>query len=147
MRRCAACMRAIAFMIRCAAWRLWSMDRARGIRSTESVLEEVYSEIPPEWYEFEPEGIERMLGQLLRRRKLVRRTDCFGLEIVGAAVSELEVNHANRIEESRAKTLEPKSTLRYRILRYTPDLVRDEWVNIGVLLEETTRLAPRPAPD
>jgi hypothetical protein len=27
--------------------------------------------------------------------------------------------------------------LQYRILRYTPDLVRDEWVNIGVLLEET----------
>ncbi len=25
---------------------------------------------------------------------------------------------------------------RYRILRYTPNLVRDEWVNIGVLLEE-----------
>jgi hypothetical protein len=30
----------------------------------------------------------------------------------------------------------PTSTFRYRILRYTPDLVRDEWVNIGVLLEE-----------
>jgi len=26
--------------------------------------------------------------------------------------------------------------LRYRVLRYTPNLVRDEWVNIGVLLEE-----------
>src|SRR5271155_1362057 len=25
---------------------------------------------------------------------------------------------------------------RYRILRYTPNLIRDEWVNIGVLLEE-----------
>jgi DUF3037 family protein len=32
---------------------------------------------------------------------------------------------------------EPKSMFRYRILRYVPDLVRDEWVNIGVLLEET----------
>ena len=31
---------------------------------------------------------------------------------------------------------EPKSTFRYRILRYVPDIVRDEWVNIGVLLEE-----------
>src|SRR5271156_4482768 len=31
----------------------------------------------------------------------------------------------------------PKSTFRYRILRYVPDLVRDEWVNVGVLLEET----------
>jgi hypothetical protein len=31
---------------------------------------------------------------------------------------------------------EPRNTFRYRILRYTPNLVRDEWVNIGVLLEE-----------
>lgn len=28
--------------------------------------------------------------------------------------------------------------LRYRILRYTPNLVRDEWVNVGVLLEEVS---------
>jgi hypothetical protein len=45
------------------------MNRVENI--TESVLEEIYSEIPPEWYAFEPEAIERMLGQLLRRRKLV----------------------------------------------------------------------------
>jgi hypothetical protein len=32
---------------------------------------------------------------------------------------------------------EPKNEFRYRILRYTPNPVRDEWVNIGVLLEET----------
>ncbi|MGH9683279.1 MAG: DUF3037 domain-containing protein [Candidatus Acidiferrales bacterium] len=32
---------------------------------------------------------------------------------------------------------EPKNMYRYRILRYTPNLIRDEWVNIGVLLEET----------
>lgn len=32
---------------------------------------------------------------------------------------------------------EQRQTLRYRILRYTPNLVRDEWVNIGVLLEQT----------
>jgi len=31
---------------------------------------------------------------------------------------------------------EQPQMLRYRILRYTPNLVRDEWVNIGVLLEE-----------
>jgi len=31
---------------------------------------------------------------------------------------------------------ETKNTCRYRILRYTPNLIRDEWVNIGVLLEE-----------
>jgi len=27
-------------------------------------------------------------------------------------------------------------TFRFRILRYTPNLIRDEWVNIGVLLED-----------
>src|ERR1700685_4043716 len=32
---------------------------------------------------------------------------------------------------------EPRNMLRYRILRYTPNLIRDEWVNVGVLLEET----------
>src|SRR6202140_3645543 len=32
---------------------------------------------------------------------------------------------------------ETRNTLRYRLLRYTPNLIRDEWVNIGVLLEET----------
>ena len=32
------------------------------------------------------------------------------------------------------KRPEERSTLRYRILRYTPNLIRDEWVNIGVLL-------------
>ena len=31
---------------------------------------------------------------------------------------------------------EMRSTLRYRILRYTPNVARDEWVNIGVLLED-----------
>jgi hypothetical protein len=31
---------------------------------------------------------------------------------------------------------EQRNTFRYRILRYTPNLIRDEWVNIGVLLEE-----------
>ncbi|MBZ5696130.1 MAG: DUF3037 domain-containing protein [Acidobacteriia bacterium] len=31
---------------------------------------------------------------------------------------------------------ERPSTLRYRILRYTPNLIRDEWVNVGLLLEE-----------
>lgn len=35
-----------------------------------------------------------------------------------------------------------RQTLRYRILRYTPNLVRDEWVNIGILLE---RIASEPA--
>src|SRR5689334_2881432 len=33
---------------------------------------------------------------------------------------------------------ELKLNCRYRILRYVPNLVRDEWVNVGVLLEEVT---------
>ena len=31
---------------------------------------------------------------------------------------------------------ENRHTLRCQILRYTPNLIRDEWVNIGVVLEE-----------
>jgi hypothetical protein len=31
---------------------------------------------------------------------------------------------------------EKRNTFRYHILRYTPNLIRDEWVNIGVLLED-----------
>src|SRR5579871_859556 len=32
---------------------------------------------------------------------------------------------------------EPKNNYRYQVLRYTPNIARDEWVNIGILLEET----------
>jgi hypothetical protein len=40
---------------------------------------------------------------------------------------------------------EPKSMFRYYILRYVPNLIRDEWVNIGILLEEAngSRIAMR----
>ncbi|HEX4074732.1 MAG TPA: DUF3037 domain-containing protein [Candidatus Acidoferrales bacterium] len=40
---------------------------------------------------------------------------------------------------------ESRNTLRYRVLRYTPNLVRDEWVNVGVLLEEVDGAAARRA--
>ena len=33
---------------------------------------------------------------------------------------------------------EPSKMFEYRILRYLPNRARDEWVNIGVLLEETS---------
>lgn len=33
---------------------------------------------------------------------------------------------------------ETGNTFRYRVLRYTPNLIRDEWVNIGVLLEDVS---------
>jgi hypothetical protein len=41
-------------------------------KMTETVLEEIESEIPPEWYDFDPDALEKMLEQLVRRRKLVR---------------------------------------------------------------------------
>jgi hypothetical protein len=34
---------------------------------------------------------------------------------------------------------ENRSAFRYRVLRYTPNLIRDEWVNIGLLLEDPAR--------
>lgn len=39
-------------------------------------------------------------------------------------------------EQNRTTPEDNRTTFRYRILRYTPNLIRDEWVNIGVLLEE-----------
>jgi|SRR5579864_1251149 len=36
-----------------------------------------------------------------------------------------------------------RSTLTYRVLRYTPNLVRDEWVNIGILLEDPEKRRAR----
>ncbi|MGB0034290.1 MAG: HipA family kinase [Candidatus Acidiferrales bacterium] len=41
-------------------------------KMTDTVVEEIASEIPPEWYSFQPDSLERMLEHLLRRRKLVR---------------------------------------------------------------------------
>jgi hypothetical protein len=40
---------------------------------------------------------------------------------------------------------QPRETFRYRILRYAPNVVRDEWVNIGVVLEDlrTGRLSTK----
>ena len=55
-------------------------ESARGIESfepwltrletkiDESALEEAAEGIPPEWYDFEPDALYRMLEQLLRRR-------------------------------------------------------------------------------
>jgi Protein of unknown function (DUF3037) len=40
----------------------------------------------------------------------------------------------NSVESPGAGTSAGKRAWAYRILRYTPNLVRDEWVNIGVLL-------------
>ncbi len=41
---------------------------------------------------------------------------------------------------------EERRTFRYRILRYAPNLLRDEWVNIGLLLEEMAGINPGAAP-
>lgn len=45
---------------------------ARVERIEETALEEIYAKIPPEWYDCDSDALERMLEQLLRRRKLVR---------------------------------------------------------------------------
>jgi len=45
---------------------------ARVEKIDEAALEEAGSAIPPECYNFEPEALERLLAQLLRRRKIVR---------------------------------------------------------------------------
>jgi hypothetical protein len=37
---------------------------------------------------------------------------------------------------------EQLQVLRYRILRYTPNLIRDEWMNVGVLLEQISAAPP-----
>jgi hypothetical protein len=41
-------------------------------RIEETALEEIHGQIPPEWYDCDADALERMLEQLLRRRKLVR---------------------------------------------------------------------------
>jgi hypothetical protein len=38
------------------------------------------------------------------------------------------------MNEISAESSQPERTCAYRILRYTPNLVRDEWLNIGVLV-------------
>ncbi|MGA9571100.1 MAG: HipA family kinase [Candidatus Acidiferrales bacterium] len=45
---------------------------ARVERIEETALEEICAQIPPEWYDCDSDALERLLEQLLRRRKLVR---------------------------------------------------------------------------
>jgi len=39
---------------------------------TKALLEDVAGQIPPEWYDFQAEALDKLLEHLLRRRKLVR---------------------------------------------------------------------------
>ena len=41
-------------------------------RISEEIVEEAFSEIPPEWFGSDPDALEKMAEQLLRRRTLVR---------------------------------------------------------------------------
>lgn len=41
-------------------------------RMSEGLFDEIATEIPPEWYNFEQDSLYRLLEQLLRRRKLLR---------------------------------------------------------------------------
>lgn len=62
------------------------------------------------------------------------------MEVIGTTVSELDVSFVifGHVEARKERTMskEGLDTFRYRVLRYTPNLIRDEWVNIGVLLED-----------
>src|SRR6202042_1693331 len=76
------------------------------------------------------------------------RFDCFVVEVVGAAVSELEGLMSSLMSSPELIAFDagnPSNTFRYRIFRYAPNVERDEWVNIGVMLEDlrTGRLAVR----
>jgi hypothetical protein len=65
------------------AWHRWYQS-ACGIESFESwlarveqkmpksLMEEIYSEILPEWHDFDPDALGKMLEQLRRKRKFVR---------------------------------------------------------------------------
>ena len=44
---------------------------ARVERIEETALGEIYEKIPPEWYDDDADALEKMLEQLLRRRRLV----------------------------------------------------------------------------
>ena len=60
-------------------------------RITESTLEEIYGEIPPEWYDHDADAIEKMLEQLLRRRKLVQELIVSAWKSSAQPFSELAV--------------------------------------------------------
>ena len=45
------------------------MERVERIQ--ESTMEEIYEKIPPEWYDYDADAIDKMMEHLLRRRRLV----------------------------------------------------------------------------
>jgi hypothetical protein len=95
-------------------------------KTNKAFFDGVIGEIPPEWYGFESAALEQMIERLLRRRKLVREL------IVSAWKSSAQPfpNWKWRMPE------ENNTMFRYRVLRYMRNLIRDEWLNIGILLEE-----------
>ena len=58
-------------MKRCGASSAFEAWIARVERIEETTLEEIYEKIPPEWYDDDADALEKMLEQLLRRRRLV----------------------------------------------------------------------------
>jgi hypothetical protein len=64
---------------------------ARVERIEETALEEIYGQIPPEWYDCDADALEKMLEQLLRRRKLVRELIVSAWKSSARPFSELEV--------------------------------------------------------
>jgi hypothetical protein len=81
------------------------------------VLDGISRDIPPEWYEDDYHSLPRLLEHIFRR---------------GTRVPELllEAKKSNRQPFPNWGEMACTS----HVLRYTPNLVRDEWVNIGILL-------------
>jgi hypothetical protein len=93
-------------------------------RITERVLGEEAAQIPPEWYAGDYGELERLLERLCRRRERVR-------ELLYSARNSGREPFPNWRPNMPDETLQ---TCSYHVVRYQPNLIRDEWVNIGVLL-------------
>ena len=91
-------------------------------RIDEAAMEEAASEIPPRWYDDDADALQRLLEQLLEAAAAGAPAGHLGLEV---SARSLFPTGSEPMPES----------FRFRILRYTPNLIRDEWVNIGVFLE------------
>jgi len=112
---------------------------------TERVLAEVIREIPPQWYEDDYDAVTKLLEQLTGAargfqscywppRNTTRQP--FRIAVTGAAKQRYRsLGKRFMAETMKAGEIRPpEQALAYHILRYVPDLIRDEWVNIGVLV-------------
>jgi len=102
---------------------------------TERALDEASREIPPTWYDDDYDALLRLLEQLHGRRsrvpELILEAKRTHRQPFPNWMRTMTETSAVQQEQERGNA---EKSCAYRILRYTPNLVRDEWVNIGVLL-------------